>query len=116
MDIFEHSEVVLSERRSEALGRSKKFKEYASEEERLFFLCYPLSSIFHFLVWKICSMPFASTPFLKCCYLRKKRKPGQRPRKVLEKVIPLLDLGALQGLVLHPVRNWSMGLHVSCQC
>lgn len=36
MDFFEQLEVVFSERRSEAFGRSKKFKEYASEEEKLY--------------------------------------------------------------------------------
>lgn len=36
MDFFEQLEVVFSERRSEAFGRSKKFKEYLLEEERLY--------------------------------------------------------------------------------
>lgn len=36
MDFFEQLEVVFSERRSEAFGRSKKFKEYLLEEEKLY--------------------------------------------------------------------------------
>lgn len=36
MDIYERLEVVFSERRGEAFGRSKKFKEYASQEEKLY--------------------------------------------------------------------------------
>lgn len=36
MDIFERLEVVFSERRGEALKHSKKFRKYASEEEKLY--------------------------------------------------------------------------------
>lgn len=36
MNIFEHLEVVFSERRGEAKRRSSKFRKYASEEEKLY--------------------------------------------------------------------------------
>ncbi len=36
MDIFEQLEVVFSERRSEALKQSSKFREYTLEEEKLY--------------------------------------------------------------------------------
>lgn len=36
MNIFEHLEVVFSERRGEAKRRSSKFRKYASEKEKLY--------------------------------------------------------------------------------
>lgn len=36
MNIYEHLEVVFSERRGEAKRRSSKFRKYASEEEKLY--------------------------------------------------------------------------------
>lgn len=36
MDFFEQLEVVFSERRSQALKQSSKFREYTLEEERLY--------------------------------------------------------------------------------
>lgn len=36
MDIFEQLEVIFSERRSQALKQSSKFREYTLEEEKLY--------------------------------------------------------------------------------
>lgn len=33
-----------------------------------------------------------------------------------QKVLDFERKHGIKSLVLHPIRNWSMGLHVSCQC